>query len=258
MLELLQLTAGLETELADQGAPRRPVGLERVGLASCAVQREHQLRPRPLPRRGRCDELLELRHEVRRPSCRECRGEAVLGDAVAQLGERRRVGARKGLVGELRERGAADGRKRLVEQVERRGGIAVLDAATPVGREEAAAIDVQLTRLDAQHVAAGGRRQPVGPEQLSQPRDLDLHAVLRGRRRAVCPEEVDEAVPAHDRVRVQEQYRQQPALLRAFDAYHVPAPPDLERAQQPELEHRIVTNVTPFGPAVVERHVSRR
>ena len=47
-LELAQPLARLDPELVGQRAARVAVGLQRVGLAVAAVQREHQLRPQPL------------------------------------------------------------------------------------------------------------------------------------------------------------------------------------------------------------------
>ena len=47
-LEVLELTARFEPELLDQHAPGVGVGLERLRLAAGTVERQHQLRARPL------------------------------------------------------------------------------------------------------------------------------------------------------------------------------------------------------------------
>jgi len=50
-LELLQLRARLDPQLADQGRARAAVGGQRVGHPAAAVQREHQQRPHVLAQR---------------------------------------------------------------------------------------------------------------------------------------------------------------------------------------------------------------
>ena len=50
-LELVQVRAGLEPDLVHQPGTSRAVGLERLGLASVAVQREHELAARTLAQR---------------------------------------------------------------------------------------------------------------------------------------------------------------------------------------------------------------
>jgi hypothetical protein len=48
LLELLQLTAGLDPELVDQPAASLAVDGKRVSLTAGAVEGEHQLPPQPL------------------------------------------------------------------------------------------------------------------------------------------------------------------------------------------------------------------
>ena len=47
-MEVVQLGAWLDPELLDEDLAGVAVGLQRVGLAAAAVQREHQLRVQPL------------------------------------------------------------------------------------------------------------------------------------------------------------------------------------------------------------------
>ena len=65
-LELAQPLARLDAELLDERAPRVLVGLQRVGLAVGAVEREHQLGAQPLAVRVLGDQRLELRRPPRR------------------------------------------------------------------------------------------------------------------------------------------------------------------------------------------------
>ena len=135
-------------------------------------------------------------------------------------------------------------RECLQEQLQRREQVALLEPPSTLLGEEAETVDVELSWSDLEDVAAGRRLEPPRPEELSQPRDLDLEAVRCGRRRVFAPQQVDEAVLADYVVRMEKQDRQQPALLRAADAHHVTCPRDLKRAEEPELE-QFVTNVTP-------------
>ena len=48
LVEVMQLGSRLDPELLDEDLARVAVGLQRVGLAAAAVQREHQLRVQPL------------------------------------------------------------------------------------------------------------------------------------------------------------------------------------------------------------------
>ena len=63
-LELPQLRARLESELVCQHATRVAVGLERVRLSARAVQRQHELRAKPLAVRMLGHEHLQLGHQL--------------------------------------------------------------------------------------------------------------------------------------------------------------------------------------------------
>ena len=56
--------AGLDPELLDEDLARVAVGLQRVGLAAAAIQREHQLRVQALAPRVHARELLKLRDQL--------------------------------------------------------------------------------------------------------------------------------------------------------------------------------------------------
>jgi len=59
-LELLERGARLDPELVDEPLPRSAVRLERFGLASRAVEREHELAAQTLAQRMLGNERLEL------------------------------------------------------------------------------------------------------------------------------------------------------------------------------------------------------
>ncbi len=64
-LQFSQLRSELETQLIEQPLPRGLEDLQRVGLTTCAVQRQHQGRQQPLPEWVCADQLLELGDELR-------------------------------------------------------------------------------------------------------------------------------------------------------------------------------------------------
>ena len=93
--------------------------------------------------------------------------------------------------------------------------------------------DVDLLRLDLEHVAARTRDEQLGRlEQLSQPRHLMVEAVARRARRPLGPQLVDQPVARDDLVRVEQENREQSTLLRTADRDDPPALPDLERPEQ--------------------------
>ena len=63
-LELLQRRPRLEPQLPDQRRPGSPERLERFGLTSAPVERQHLLCPQPLSQRMLGNERLELRDQV--------------------------------------------------------------------------------------------------------------------------------------------------------------------------------------------------
>jgi hypothetical protein len=63
-LELLQSRAGLDPQLVDERSARVLVGVERLGLATGAVQRRHQVPAQALPERVLGDERLEFADQL--------------------------------------------------------------------------------------------------------------------------------------------------------------------------------------------------
>ena len=119
-LERLQRRRRLDAEALDQRVPRRAVGLERLGLPSGAVQREHLLPAEALAQRVLGDEGLELGDERRMPAEREVGVDPLLERREAQLLEPLAGRGGERLVGEVGERRPAPEVERLAEQRRRR------------------------------------------------------------------------------------------------------------------------------------------
>jgi hypothetical protein len=148
-LERSELRAGLDADLIDERRARPPVGLERVGLATTAVQREHQLAVKALAERLIGDGGLELPDELRMASERQLRVDPGLERRRALLGEPRDLGLGVALVGEVRERRPAPQRERLAQRV--RGALRIgIQPAASIGGQRLEAVDVALARADVQ------------------------------------------------------------------------------------------------------------
>ena len=103
-VELLERRARVDAEPVDERTARALVRLERLRLASGAVEREHQLRPQALAQRMLGDERLELAHELRVPARLELGLDSLLERREPELSEPGDLGLRPGLEAELGER----------------------------------------------------------------------------------------------------------------------------------------------------------
>ena len=164
-LQLAELLARLEPELFDEHRPRFAIRRERLGLAARAVQRQHQLTGEALAQRVGPDGRRQLPDELGVSAVAELVLEPCFQRGQTQLLEARDLALREVLEREIGERRAAPECQRLP--------VAVL-------REQLAeAVQIELVRLDTQHVAGMPRLQPAGTEQPPQPRHV---AVQRGHR----------------------------------------------------------------------------
>ena len=85
LVELAERAARLDPELVDEGGPRRLIGLERLGLAPCPVEGEHQLGAEVLAQRMLPGESVELADEVRMSSLRKIPLDPLLEAGKAEL-----------------------------------------------------------------------------------------------------------------------------------------------------------------------------
>ena len=150
-----QCRAGLDPELIDEHATPCGEHLERLGLASGAVQGEHQLAAQALAQGMRRNELLELRDDLAVPAEREPRVHVILGGGDALLLEAADRLLRERLVADVRQCRSAPQPERLGEVVGRLLG--------PARGELGASAGDQL--LETRHVELAGRhpRDIAGP-----------------------------------------------------------------------------------------------
>ena len=154
LMEVPQGAPGLDAELVDKCSPCRLVRIERLGLATGAVEREHQVADERLAVRVVAHQAVELRHELRVAASSEISVDSFLQAREVEFlqpRDRRLCGV---LIGELGERRPAPERQCLVQPT-----------AVP---EIAEALEVELVRFDAENVTGRDGAQALLPEQLAQ------------------------------------------------------------------------------------------
>jgi hypothetical protein len=158
-----ELTPRLEAELLDGVPPAVAVDLQRVGLASAAVQREHQLTPQPLAQRVRPQERLELDDHLPVPAERQVGIDPALQRRQPQLLEPRDLVLGERLVGEVDQWRSTPELQPLPQP--RRGviGAAVGERALALRQRPLEPGDVHAVGRHLEHVAvrAGAQRHPV-------------------------------------------------------------------------------------------------
>ena len=169
----------------------------------------------------------------------EVRVDALLERHQQDLLQPSRCDLRERLVLEICERRAAPESERLALQLERPLGLAAGQRLARFLGQPLESPQVELLAADVEDVAGRPGLEPrLLAEELAKLRDLAVH--LRRRRHGSAPgvELVGEPVDRDDPVRVQEQDRERRPLLRPAEPDRPVGPNDLERAEDPELEHR--------------------
>ena len=191
-----------------------------------------------------CSQLVELAHELPVPAEGELRVDALLEGRQSDLLQTldRDLGER--LVLEVCEGRAAPESQGIALQLERRLTLAARERTSCFFRQPFELLQVELLRSDANHVSGRPRLEPcVLAEHLAELGDLAVH--LRRRRGRCAPriELIGEAVDRDDPVGIEQQDRERRPLLRPAERKRSFIPDDLERAQDPELEHRLTVAV---------------
>ena len=231
-LQGLQLGARLDPELVHEPAPRRAVGLERLGLTSAAVERDEQLALEPLPERVRGDQRLELGQDVLMAAEREVGLDPILERRQPQVLEPPDLVLRERLVREVGERRSAPEPERLAEAVGGRGGLFVarlLDERLEAGR-------VERVVLELKRVAGCMCRERAVAEGPAQACDVALDVLRGSLRRALAPELVDERVNRDDVASTEQQKCQKRAWLAGRKVEGAPFPRDFKRPEDAEFE----------------------
>ncbi len=231
LLQRPQAWTGIEAEV-DQPPVRLTVGLECLGLATGAVQRQHELSPPPLLEWILRHARLELRHELGVSAELELRVDERLLRGHARGFQSVGVGRQRAFIGQIREwptapqsEGALEdgdllrGRRRLIR----------------LGDETIEPNGIDLVRAGVQDVPAVAGLEHAGTEHPAQLRDVVVERLARRCRRALTPHRIDQAIDRHDLARVQDEEGQERAVLMAVDRDQPVAVPHLQGAQDPKV-----------------------
>lgn len=150
LLERLEVAARLEAELAAQSCRAAPVGVERVGLATHAVEGDHQLLEEVLPIRVLRDQPLELRDKPAMLTELELCIDSGLQRTDNELVEVRSLPFGPRLMSKILQRLPAYGSERVAQSLKRRRRLCIRDG--PDGCFESVCVD--LAGIHAQRVAA--------------------------------------------------------------------------------------------------------
>ncbi len=216
-MEPAQLGPGLDADLVDQLGPGDAVRGERVGLAACAIEREHLLGAQSLAERVRSHQRVELSDDLRVPTAGKIGLDRRLGRTGAQLLQPADLRAGERLVGDIGERVAAPQRERLA-------GTPLRDQALEPERIDVAPVEPQLVPAAARH-----DQRAVAGERTAQVGDVGLHHLRRARRRGVTPQTLGEALGPDGVLGLEREHGEDGTLLAGAEGDRVPVQAHLRR-----------------------------
>ena len=234
LLEAPQLRAWLERQLLQEHLAGLLEHLERVRLASAAVEGKHQVPPQALAERALLQRSADGGHQVGVLAERESRLEVLLQRVELQRVQPRGLGRRPRGLRQTEQRRPAPEGERLGDRV--RG------AARIAGAERAARSREQLLELDGidrrpvERVPVGGEPDRVLAQRPAQPGHMVLHGVSRRCGEIAAPQRLDQRVRRDDATRSQGQARHERLPLGARHVHRRPRDDHLERPQEPNLE----------------------
>ncbi len=231
----------VDAELSPQPRPQLLIGAQRLGLATSAIQGEHELGGEPFPQRMLPGQALELRHQLAvAPSC-EIRLDTSLDGFETQLVEPADLCLGERLVGELlvgpsppQLQGAAQGRRRRLRVLAQQCA-PVVDQVLEPNRVDLLPVDVE--DVPGRSGANDGPLRPGLPIRLQRrPQVGDVHPqcvlTIRG---LVTPQLVEEPIRRqHGAVVDEEEGEQRPLLVRT-KCDRTMTVDDPELSENPEL-----------------------
>ena len=148
-MQPLQIRSGLDPDLLDQRGASLPIGLERLGLAPAAVQRQQPLRVNALAQRVIGQQRLDLADDLLVAARGQVRVDRQFGRGQAQLVQPADLRARERLLGDVGQRLAAEQRQGLARGVARRAARRLADQPLEAQRVDQLAVDLQLVAAPA-------------------------------------------------------------------------------------------------------------
>ncbi len=206
VVQLAQLLARLDAELADEHRSCATIGLEGLGLSPAAIQREHELRGEALAR-GMCGhQALELADERRVLSGGEIGIDAQLERREPLLLQARDLRGGERHRRQVPERRTLPQRERLAQRGGRELVLSARQRAAPLLDEVLEAGGIELVGAHAQAVAGRRRLDDIRVVQrLADARHVHLDRLDRAWRSIGAPERAGQPLRAHRFVGVQQQ-----------------------------------------------------
>jgi hypothetical protein len=236
VVEAFQHRARPQPQLPAERLPQALELGERLGLPAAAVQGEHLAAAQALPERMRPHPLGEHVGELRVPPEVELGLGPVLERGQPQVGEPGRLRRGQRQVRQLGQRVAAPQLQGLAEQPPGRAEVAAAQRPPSRPHQLGEAEHVEPVRGQPQPVAGRDVAQLVAQaEVLAQGRDVDLEVLVRGTRRGVVPERLDEGGHRHHVVDPGEQDGQEDPPLRGAEVEPCLTPARLKRPEHGEL-----------------------
>jgi hypothetical protein len=197
----------------------------------------------PLPKRMRGDERLELRDD--RPVAAECEvrlDPILLGDDPALL-QSLGLTFGEGLERDVGERGASPFDEGLAKLHRRTRRIVGVERPPSLLGKPLEPGGVERAGFESKPISGALRREDVADagssQDLPELRDVDLQRVLRRRRNPLAPQAVDELVDRDDLVQMDDEDREQRALLGPTEGKWSFIAEDLEGAKDPNIHVRL-------------------
>jgi hypothetical protein len=233
-----QLRTGLDAELPDEDTAGVGERVQRLGLPSGPVERQHQLAGEPLPERMLAHQRQQLLRRIGVAAEREDHLDTLLDRGQPLLVQPGPEDLRPG-TGDPGQRRALPERQRRVER-DGRGGQVSRPARHPgLGEPLGERIGVELARCQSQLIpGAGGEqhlaRRPVRPLRLKrcpQPGDVDVQCVDRAGRQLLAPQAVDELIARHHLIGPHCQQPEHRPPLRCAELQFGVSPPGTHRPE---------------------------
>ena len=259
-----QIRPGLETELFMKEVAQLGIRLERLGLPPRPVEREHEPRAQPFPEWIVHDEGLELRAQLAVPSQREVGRDPLLERLQPKLVQPVGLTLDERFVSKLGERRAAPERERLAEVGRCPLWTPRSELSLAFREQVREPREIELALVDEEPVPARLGQQPVGAEPLAQLGEMLLQRVERRHRRPLDPQLLDQASCRDQLVRMQEQQREESALLSpaerdwTFTIRDLEWPEDMElrRNRSTSKRQELSPKLAPPGRSCVRKFVS--
>ena len=216
LVEPLQGRRRSEAELVREQAVELLIDAQRIRMPAAAVQRDHLQLARALAERIRADRRLDKRQGLPVPAQCQLRDGELLDRVQPKILQPADGVPGELLEGKVRQRLTPPELQRLPEQ--RSSPLRIVRSVAASLRDEALE-QQRVYRIGVgldQVARCAGDDRPLSPdrlERLSKPGHIDLDRVRRGTGRVVGPDQLDQAVGRDDLAGVQEQDREQRALL---------------------------------------------